>query len=46
MRNRRLRRGLILLALVCAVLFTGVALADKEDDLEMQTYWSIVGASN
>ena len=46
MRNRRLRRGLILLALVCAVLFTGVALADKEDALEMQTYWSIVGASN
>lgn len=46
MCNRRLRRGLILLALVCAVLFTGVALADKEDALEMQTYWSIVGASN
>ena len=46
MRNRRLRRGLILLALVCAVLFAGVALADQEDALEMQTYWSIVGVGN
>ena len=46
MSNRRLRRALILLALVCAALLAGVAFADEEDALEMQTYWSIVGADN
>lgn len=46
MRNRRLRRALILLALVCVALSVGVALADAEDSLEMKTYWSIVGSAN
>ena len=46
MRNRRLRRALILLALVCVTLSVGVALADAEDALEMKTYWSIVGSAN
>ncbi len=46
MRNRRLRRALILLALVCVALSAGVALADTEDALEMKTYWSIVGSAN
>ena len=46
MMNRRLRRGLILLAMVCVVLAAGVAMADDEDALEMKTYWSIVGSAN
>lgn len=46
MMNRRLRRGLILLAMVCVVLAAGVAIADEEDALEMKTYWFIVGSAN
>lgn len=46
MRNRRLRRALILLALICITLSAGVALADAEDALEMKAYWSIVGSAN
>lgn len=46
MMNRRLKRALILFALVCAVLFAGIARADEEDALEMAAYWSIVGAAN
>ena len=46
MWNRRLKRALILLGIVCAVLLAGVAFADEEDALEMQTYWTIVGENH
>lgn len=46
MWNRRLKRALILLGMVCAVLLAAVAFADEEDALEMQTYWAIVGENH
>ncbi len=43
MCTRRLKRGLMMLMLVCLTLAAGVALADEEDRAEMQAYWGIVG---
>ena len=43
MMTRRLKRGLILLAMVALVISVGIAFADEEDRAEMQAYWGIVG---
>ena len=41
--ERRLRRSIALLVMVCAVILVGIAFADEEDALEMETYWRLVG---
>lgn len=46
MLNRRFKRGLILLVMVCTVIFAGIALADKEDAAIMKAYWGIVGKAH
>lgn len=43
MTERRLKIGLALLLTLCLVFPTSLALADREDALEMQTYWQLVG---
>lgn len=46
MFTRRLRRGLILLLLVCLSVTIGIALADREDAMEMEAYWGIMGEAH
>lgn len=43
MIKRRLKRGFAMLLTLCLVIPAGIALADREDLLEMQTYWQLVG---
>lgn len=43
MTERRLKICLALLLTICLAIHTSIALADREDALEMQTYWQLVG---
>ncbi len=43
MTERRLKIGLALLLTLCLVIPASMALADREDVLEMQAYWQMVG---
>lgn len=43
MTERRLKRCLTLLLTLCLAIPASIALADQEDELEMQTYWRLVG---
>ena len=43
MTERRLKIGLALLLTLCLAIPAGIALADQEDAMEMQTYWQLVG---
>lgn len=43
MVERRLKIGLALFLAMCVMAMINVALADREDALEMQTYWQLVG---
>ena len=43
MVRRRLWIGLVLFLLMCVLALVNTALADREDALEMQTYWQLVG---
>ena len=43
MIESRLRIGLALFLVMCVMAMVNVALADREDALEMQTYWQLVG---
>lgn len=43
MIKRRLKRGFAMLLTLCLVIPASIALADREDMLEMQTYWQLMG---
>jgi len=43
MMERRLKIGLALLLTLCLAIPASMALADREDALEMQIYWQLVG---